>query len=218
MQRDRFTAYFIASALMAGWALFAGGCSSDAKPQSAKAASSIADVRKELTAGRKQVETTVAALNGVQSAQGDLRPAVGNLNKQIAATEKMSADMAKRAAGMRAKSAEYQKKWREERAGIDNPDLKAAADARAEKIKNRYATITEHAHAAREAYQPFLSNIKEVQTYLTNDMTRAAVDAAKPAFDKSNAQAQELLKKIDVVIADLDDVAGSMSPVAPAAK
>ena len=112
---------------------------------------------------------------------------------------------------MRARASEYQTKWRQEVSNIDDPALRAAANSRAEKVRERYDGITAKANEARAAYEPFIKQLKGVQTYLSNDLTPAGVQSAGDVFDRATANGKTVGEKIDAVIAELDSVAANFS-------
>jgi chromosome segregation ATPase len=195
-----------------------GGCASNdpGRDRSAKAVSGLRDTRAELAAGRAQLDKTLAALDRLQAAQGDLRPAYDDYKDQVKATEDHAKSAAERSADMQARAGEYQQKWAEEMAQVSDPNLKAAAESRAAKLRGRYATITAKAQDGRAAYQPYIRDLKEIQTYLSNDLTPAAIQAAGPAFKKAKSDGQTVRQKLDAVYAELDAVAIELSPGAPA--
>jgi len=112
---------------------------------------------------------------------------------------------------MRTRSAEYQTKWQEEMSKVSNPDLKAAAQARAAKVRGNYEMISAKASDTSAAYQPFMADLKDLQTYLSNDLTPAAVQAASPVFQKVNASGQVLKQKLTALRQELANVASDMS-------
>jgi chromosome segregation ATPase len=192
----------------------AGGCGSKDKgrERSAKAVGGMKETRSEVAAARKQVDEVLAAATGVQSAQSNLAPAYNTYKKEVAEMEKAAEDTRDRWQDMQARGQEYQAKWRAEMATVGSPELKAAAEARAAKVGQRYAEITAKALEARAAYEPFIKDLKDLQTYLSNDLTPAAVQAAAPAFQRVQASGQSLNQKLDALSHELDAVAAEMSP------
>jgi chromosome segregation ATPase len=207
----------MAMAVIAGVSV---GCSSDGGGKGGKAVAGLQDTRTELAKGRKQVEENIAAANALRNAQGDVSQPYKKLVDETKQTEKERENLRKRWADMQKRGKEYQTQWQEEVSKMQNPELRAAATQRAATVRERYDIIREKAREARDAYDPFMRDLKELQSYVASDLTPAAVEAAGPAFDKVDAQGKILIQRIDVVSAELDSVAGSMSPTggAPAKK
>jgi chromosome segregation ATPase len=191
-----------------------GGCGSKDKgrDRAAKAVGGMKETRSQVTDARKQVDEVLAAAAGVQSAQANLAPAYEKYKKAVAGMEDAAKDTRERWQDMQARGQEYQAKWKAEMATVDSPELKAAAEARAAKVGQRYAEITAKAQEARAAYEPFIKDLKDLQTYLSNDLTAPAVQAAAPAFQRVQASGQTLNQKLDALSKELDAVAAEMSP------
>jgi chromosome segregation ATPase len=212
------TVLFSLALAFAAAALPAGCAKDEGRERSGKAVEGLRDTRAELANSEKQVDEVLAAAGAVQSAQGDLKPAYEKYKKEVAQTEDAADDARKRAQNMRNRSQEYQAKWQQEMSQVSSPELKAAAQARAAKVRGRFDMIQAKAQDARAAYEPFMRDLKDLQTYLSNDLTPPAVQAAGPVFDKVRSSGQVLKQKLDALEQELGDVAAEMSPAAASAK
>src|SRR5690349_8204866 len=124
MKRNVFNHLMVVTALTVAAVLVTGGCAGDpGRDRSSKAVGGLKDTRDELADCRKQVDQTLAALNGLQAAQSDLRPAYDKYKNEVKEMENKAKAVADRAADMRARADEYQKKWQEEMRKVSNPDL-----------------------------------------------------------------------------------------------
>ena len=199
------------------------GCSSGGdkttagEQRSAAAVGGLKETRAELAAGKAQIDKTIAAMNAMRDNQGALPAEFAAFGEEIKKTEAQSEKTRTRAADMRTRAKQYQEKWRDEMSKVEDPALRAAATARADKVRDRYDGITTKANEARAAYEPFMKQLKSVQTYLSNDLTPAGVQSASAVFDKATAEAKTVTEKIDAVIKELDDVASALVPAASTA-
>ena len=75
--------------------------------------------------------------------------------------------------------------------------------------------IQAKAQDTRGAYEPFMRDLKDLGTYLSNDLTHAAIQAAGPVFEKVKASGQVLKQKLDALKREMDDIAAEISPDAP---
>jgi chromosome segregation ATPase len=196
------------------------GCSSSdpGRERANKTVASLQSTRTRVADARKQVDKTLASANAMQSGQGDLAKLYNQYKSDVAKLESQAAEARERAADMQARKNEYTQQWAQQSSQMTSPELKAASEARATKVKERYDGITAKAAAAKEAYEPFSKSLKELQTYLSNDLTREGVNAASQMFTKINTDGKNVNAKLDELIAELDSVAGSMSPSGPAPK
>ena len=198
-------------------ALIATGCSSPgAKGQkSANAVTGIQQTRADVVKARQEVGQAVAAASALQKAQGDLRPAYARLDSQIKKVESEAARLKAKNTDMKKRAKAYQDQWQKELSAMQSETLRAAATQRATGVKERYAQIQQSATTAREAYGPFIRDLKDLRTYVSNDMTPGAINAAGPVFDKINADGKALEAALDAFIKELDDTAATMSPTSP---
>jgi hypothetical protein len=65
-----------------------------------------------------------------------------------------------------------------------------------------------------------MSDLKDLKTYLSNDLTIAGVDSAKELFKKTQSQGAEVQKLMDALVAELNTIEAAITPakVAPAKK
>ena len=108
------------------------GCTSDVK--SAKTVAGLKDLRQELTDGEKQIDNVLAATNALPGAGDNLKSAVDELENQIDETQKEQRIIRDRYTDMRDRAAEYQTNWRNDAQAYDSPELRQAADARADRV------------------------------------------------------------------------------------
>jgi len=195
----------------------AAGCASSdpGRERATKAVSGLQDTRGSVAEARKQVDKTITAANQLQSGQGDLSRLYDTYKKEVARLESQAQEAKERSNDMSVRRNEYQQKWAQESATMSSPELRAAAETRSAKVKERYEGITQKGAAVKEAYPPFDKSLKELQTYLSNDLTREGVSAASPMFQKINKEGQSLSTALDALISELDSVSASMSSAAP---
>jgi chromosome segregation ATPase len=196
--------------------IVAGCASSDpGRERANKTVASLEATHDRVADARKQVDKTVASANAMQAGGGDLAKQYDQYKSDVAKLESQAADAAARSKDMQARRNEYVQQWSQQSSQMTSPELKAASEARAAKVKERYDGITAKATAAKEAYEPFDKSLKELQTYLSNDLTREGVTAAAPVFTKISNDAKTLNAKLDDLIAELNSVSNSMSAAAP---
>jgi len=63
-----------------------------------------------------------------------------------------------------------------------------------------------------------MCSLKDLEKFLSNDLTVAGVDAAKGLFAKTRADGAEVQKSMDALIAELNTVSATITPAKAAAK
>ena len=196
----------------------APGCGSSGgkSESSAKAVNSLTATRNEIAKAKTQVQQANTALDNLQ-AGGDLNKSFSNYTKEVGDI-KAAGDRAKgRAKDLQERQKQYIAAWQKETQDVSSPELRASAEARRAKVRESFDKISGAAAGARDAYQPYLKGLQDIQTALKADLTPAGVDAAKPAIMKTKADGEVLMQRLDALVAELDAVGAGMG-AAPAKK
>jgi chromosome segregation ATPase len=194
------------------------GCSSSGRmKESEQAVAGFQQTSMDLDKGKAKVDAVVAAMDQL-STSSDLQKAFNNFRSKLEDLEKSSEDARKRAQAMRQNAQAYITKWQQEMATINDPSIRAAAAQRREAVRANFEQVKTDAQAAREAYDPFLAHLKEIQHVLSIDLTPANVQALKPTMDEVHKEADTLKQKADVLKADLDRIRNGMSPTSKPAQ
>jgi hypothetical protein len=192
------------------------GCSSDSggrTAESKKSITSLKDTRQELVKAKGEVNDATVALDKL-SAGGN----GGNLEQSykqytVAVKDVQTAgDRAKaRAKTMKDNARQYVAKWEKEMEQVSSPELRAGAAERRQRVKDNFEQITASGRAVRDAYDPFLKNLQDIQRALASDLTPDGVHAAHFAIDKAKTQGTALNTQIDGLIANLDEISAGLS-------
>jgi predicted nucleic acid-binding Zn-ribbon protein len=198
-------------------AIAAGGCGSSGgkkSDSSAKAISSITNTRNDLTKAKAEVTQANASLDKL-SAGGDVQKSFSQFTKEANDVKSAGERARTRAKDMQDRGRAYIAAWEQEMSQVSSPELRASAEARRAKVRESFGGIRDAAHATREAYEPYMKGLTELQTALAADLTPAGVTAAAPAIQKTKAAGDTLNQRLDALIAELDKVGAGMGAMAP---
>lgn len=189
------------------------GCSSDdggRTAESNKATTSMRDTRQELVKSKAEINDAVAALDKLSAGQN-----LPQTYKQYTAAVKdvqAAGDRARaRATAMKENGRAYVAKWEKEMDQVSNPELRAGAAERRQRVKANYESIVTTGRTVRDAYQPFLKDLQDIQRALASDLTPAGVGAASAAIEKTKGEGAVVNERIDTLIAKLDEVSQGMA-------
>ena len=207
----------IAALTMAATIPLFTGCKSAGYDAGNKTAADIQAAADRIGAMNGQIDAVVTSLNDiVEKPQADLRPQYKQFADYVAAVESSAKDVAAARQSMADKQKEFFAKWDEQLALIKNEDIKARSQSRKDEVnKNLLAIKTSYLEAAT-AFKPFLADLKDVQKYLSVDLTAGGVAAIKDTAAKVNESATPLKASIAKVAEDFKALGVSMSSVAPA--
>jgi chromosome segregation ATPase len=189
------------------------GCGGDGgrAAESEKAVGSMQDTKAQITNAKQLVTKANTSLDQL-SAGGDLNKSYGSFSKAVDDLQSSGERVKARWADMQARGKQYQQKWQTEAANIKNPEIRQSLEARREKVRQNYDKITATAKGAKEAWDPYMSDVQEIKKALAIDLTPGAVQAMKPTFDKAKVKGATLIQQLDALDRDLAEVMGGMTP------
>jgi chromosome segregation ATPase len=191
-------------------------CASSGRSRTEDTSGKLGALRAQVTAGAKNINDTLAALNKVTtSTEADLRKPYKQFVGQVE-------DLAARAQASRAKREElkvaaqsYFAGWQQQLDSIQNAELKAASADRRVAMQKRFDEINAEMSEVGKAYGPFAIDLKDIRAYLDLDLTAASVKAAAKVIAKANADGATLKARVDTLSTDLDKFIAEMSAAAP---
>lgn len=173
----------------------------------------IAEFRDEIVDIKKAVDTTMAALDKiVTQATVDPRKAFKTFDASVPKIDSAAAKAKKRGDDMRARGKQYFEKWEKDMAGVNDPEIRKLAEERKAKLQATFANIKTSVEPARDQFTAWLADLKDLQKYLSQDLTISGIDAAKDLIAKSKKQGMEVQLMIDKVIAELNTVVATITP------
>lgn len=191
----------------------AGCASSSAYKQADKTGAGIADFRDEVVNVKKAVDGAMALLSQTtEDAATDPRKAFTAFAKSVDKVEDARQKAAKRANDVKAQGAAYFKQWEKELANIANPDIRALAEQRKAKLNEIFSKVGPLLETAKADFDPFLADLKDLRTFLSQDLTVAGVDAAKDIIKKTREHGTKLQTSLDNLIAEMNSVSAQITP------
>jgi DUF2959 family protein len=182
--------------------LLLSGCSKNEEPTNiVKLPPGLVALQEEVIKGKNQVDLTIKSLEAVIAAAGpNAKPKYDEFVKSMGELDAQAASIKAKADDMRARGAAYFKAWEEQLAAVTTPSIKEQAEKRRDQLTKNYEAVTVAVEAAREAYRPVLSDLKDVQQMLTTDLTADSVKALGPPVVKIKDNAKVLGGKLDAVV------------------
>jgi hypothetical protein len=181
-------------------------CSMTQEEQASQAASSMQKTRAEVQKTSDQIDVTLKALNDlVEKPQANLRPQYQAFTGTIEGLKAQANLVKTRADEMRAQGTAYFKDWEQDPDAPISPELKAS-----------YGNIAGEFTKARDAFNPFLDSLADIQKFLGMDLTGSGIVGVGDLAKQANANGAEVKARIQAVSKELDTVAKLLSPAKPA--
>ena len=190
---------FLTACLLAT-ATFTGGCATTGMQRSVKASNSIQEVDTEMRKMLVEIDATAASLDAVVTpGQPDLKKSFDTYSDNVDDLEKTGKKVIKRSDEMKENSKDYFSEWAKDGDTYTNPRLRELSEERRNKLADIYAQVPAASAGVKETYLAYMTDLKEIQKYLSNDLTANGVTSVTPIAHKS--------------VQDLDSLKASMRPV-----
>jgi hypothetical protein len=178
-----------------------------------KAGAGIAEFSAEIVQGKQAIDATMKALDQIAlSASTDPRKAFDQFDKAVSTLESVAAKARKRGAEMQAQGQAYFKQWEEQLTLLQNPEIRKLAETRKAQLQETFSSIRKYSEPLKAQFDPWMSDLKDLRTFLGNDLTIAGVDAAKSLFAKTKSSGAEVQKSMDGLVAELNSIAAALTP------
>jgi uncharacterized coiled-coil DUF342 family protein len=198
---------------MAMTALLLAGCASAGYKQAEKTGAGITEYREEIFKGKQAIDATMQSLGQITAtANTDPRQAFQQYSKDVTTLESATAKVRKRSQELKAKGEVYFKQWQQEIATVQNPEIRKVSEEQKAKMQTTFDNIQKHADPLKAQMDPWLSDLRDLRTYLSNDLTVSGIDAAKPLFEKTQTKGAEIQKSMDALVYELNNVSTAMTP------
>jgi hypothetical protein len=193
--------------ILLGTASFLGGCATTGMDRSVKASNSIQDVDSEIRKMVVQIDVTAASLDAlVAPGQQDVKKAFKTYSNDLDNFEHEGKRTLKRIDEMRAHSKEYFDEWEKQGSEYKNPEIRGLSEERRIKLAEIYARVPAAGAGIKVAYTAYLTNLKEIKIYLSNDLTPQGLITIDPVVKKA-AQDKEVLKSsVQPLLGAMDEI------------
>lgn len=193
--------------LLLGTAAFLGGCATTGMDRSAKTSNSIQDVDNEIRKMVVQSDATAASLEVlIKPAQSDLKKSFDSYTKNVADLDSEGKRVFKRIDEMKANGTEYFAEWEKQGDTYTNQRIRELSEERRAKLAEVYAQVHVAGAGIKGSYNAYLADLKEIQKFLSNDLTPKGVESITPVANKSFQDLDVLKESVKPVISALDAI------------
>jgi hypothetical protein len=189
------------------------GCASDNYKNSASTAASLNQASGMIIKANTHIDESLADLNDlVANPAPDLRKQFDRFNHALDELGVSSKDIACKDGEMKSQGADYFAKWDKESARIQNEDIRSRSETRRSEVSARFNRIGQQYNETEIAFQPFLSDLRDVQKFLSTDLTAGGLAAIKDSAAKAARDAVPLKESLAKLSEEFRSLGLSMSP------
>jgi hypothetical protein len=196
---------------------FVTGCASDNYKKGASTAAALTKSSDMITKGNICIDESLANLNDlVSNPNPDLRKQFKAFNASVNDLGSTTKDVANKAEEMKSQGMAYFAKWDEEAGKMRNEDIRNRSEARKHEVVSRFERISQQYDETQIAFQPFMSDLRDVQRFLATDLTAGGLAAIREAAAKANRDAVPVKASLGRLSEEYQGLGIAMSPTVPA--
>lgn len=203
----RYHSFALFAALLLGTSMLLGGCATTGMDRSVKTSNSIKEVDTEIRKMVVQVDATGASLDAlVQPGQTDLKKSFDKYTDEVARLDNEGQRLLKRIEEMKDRKNEYFAEWEKQGDTFVNPEIRSLSEERRTRLMETYAQVPAASVGIKGAYHSYLADLKEIQQYLSNDLTPKGIEGITPVARKSVQDREALKSSMNPLLAALDEI------------
>ncbi len=179
-------------------------------------ANSVNEAIAEVNATNAQLAETMKSVNALMATGSgkDLRPAYQTYVQNVEKTRQAADTTKHRYEQMNADSKNYFSTWKDDNGKISNKDIRTKANQRLEEVKGDYKSAVESLKSAAEKFNPFLSDLSDIQRALSNDLTSKGLASVGDTVKKANFDHDQVQTETNGAAAHLNAIRTALLPVA----
>lgn len=193
--------------LLLGAAAFLSGCATTGMDRSVDTSNSIKEVDGEIRKMIVQIDVTGTSLDSlVMVGQPDRKKSFDKYSDELSRLEKEGKRVLKRVDEMKSRSKEYFSEWEKQGDAFTNPQIRELSEERRSNLAQIYAQVPAAGVGIKGSYHAYLTDLKEIQQYLSNDLTPKGIEGIGPVAQKSVQDRDALKESLKPLIAALDEI------------
>lgn len=203
----KYHSFALFAALLLGTSTLLGGCATTGMDRSVKTSNSIKEVDTEIRKMVVQVDATGAALDAlVLPGQANLKKTFDKYTDEVARLDNEGQRLLKRIEEMKERKNDYFAEWEKQGDTFVNPQIRELSEERRNRLMEIYAQVPAASVGIKGAYHSYLTDLKEIQQYLSNDLTPKGIEGIAPVAQKSVQDREALKASIKPLVVALDAI------------
>lgn len=188
-------------------AAFLGGCATTGMDRSVKTSDSIQDLEKEIRKIDGQIDATSRSLEAlVAPGNTELKKSFNNYSDNLEKLDDDGKKVIKRMDEMKEHSNDYFDEWEKQGTSYKNPEISKLSAERRMKLTEIYARVPAAGAGIKSSYLASLTTLKEIKSYLANDLTPKGIEAIDPVAKRAVQNLAELKVSLQPVIPALEEI------------
>lgn len=186
-------------------------CSTTGMQRSQEVQSTMQTVDNDIKEIIVQLDAINNSLNELtKSGQADMKKAFDLFSDNASEIKEMEQEFAEHAEEMEESGEAYFSEWASDDQNYDNPDIQRRSDERREALSATYDKIAENNEGVKEAFRTYVSDINEIERFLSNDLTSDGMDAISNIANDVVENGAHLKNELQNLQAAIEDARAEM--------
>ncbi|RJP47767.1 MAG: hypothetical protein C4548_00320 [Desulfobacteraceae bacterium] len=157
------------------------GCASTGMQRSTEARATMETMDNDIKLIVAQLDAAGASLNELtRPGQSDAKKAFDLYSDNISKLIEMENKFSRKADEMKDRGNEYFEEWQKEGNKYKNSEIQRLSEQRRMELAEIYDRIPVNSIGVKDAFKAYVSDAKEIQIYLSNDLTSRGIEAIAP--------------------------------------
>lgn len=157
-----------------------------------------------------QVDTVDASIDTLMNSNGALEPAFARYTRQVEEMERVGDELEGHVDALRDQGFDYFVEWREQTTEVSNPELVDISESRQDESRRAFTDLTRSGIDVKRNLQNYLSDLQDIETYLSNDLTPAGVEAITPIAQQARKDGEALQNAIEPMLTAIGKARSTM--------
>ena len=187
-------------------------CSTTGLQRSEEVQSTMKTVDNDIKQIIVQLDAIGASLDELtKPGQADVKRAFELFEDNVSKIEKMEEDFSKHVNEMTEAGKTYFEEWDKDNNKYDNPEIQRRSDERREALGQTYDRIEENSVGVKEAFETYVSDVTEISSYISNDLTRRGITSIAPLADNTVRNGSRLKNELENLQTAIEDARAEMA-------
>jgi len=215
--KNKHLKFVVANIALAAVIAVVAGCKSASYDKGVTASTALQSTANEISATSTKLTDVLGALNNLTfKSEGDLRKQYDAFTASTKSLDDSLSKLDSSVDALKTKSADYLANWSNQLTNIANVDVKQRGEDRKAQVSAALAGVTDSYQGVKTSLAPFLSDVKDIKTYLGTDLTAAGIANIKDIVSKTKVDAVPLRDSIKKLQGDFSNLSAALSPILPA--
>jgi hypothetical protein len=193
-------------------AISTASCSTTGIQRSKEATTTMTTMESDIKLVLVQLDATGASLDELTKPDNsDVQKAFYLYKDNVLKIGNMEKDFAKHTDEMNARGKDYFKEWEKEGDNYKNPRIQELSDERRMELSGIYGDIATNSIGVKDNFKAYVSDLKEIQTYLSNDLTPKGIESIASISGKVVQDGDNLKSAIQDIQAAIKNASLEMS-------